>query len=183
MFRVNGSASTLPQLFTWEAAKGMPRGAGAAIMDAAYDAAEEPATPDAELTRFLGLCDHMTRWSEAALHKVGLGDYANLLPQARGQAGNGAAMAEQSLRSALLALGDESFANAPDQAFIQATRKTLLETQHVLQVASRIKDPHAERRTLRAGTAGASRAFVAAWGFFVAAPAEASATVAAMRAA
>jgi hypothetical protein len=180
---MTGSASTLPQLFAWEAAKGMPSGAGGAVMDAAYDAAEEPATPEAELARFHHLCDQATRWSEIALRKVGrgLGLYADLLSQARGRGRDGAAMAEQAIRSALLILGDEPFSTAPDQAFIQSARKTLLETLHALRVASRVNDPRVERRTLRAGTAAASRAFINAWGFFGGGPAEARATVVAMR--
>jgi len=180
-----GSATTLPQLFTWEAAKSMPPGAGSAVMCAAYDAAEEPATPEVELARFHRLGDQATWWSEIALRKVGsgLGVYADLLSDARGRGRDGAAMAEQAIRSALLILGDEPFSTVPDQAFIRAARKTLLETLHALRVASRINDPRAERRTLRAGTAAASRAFINAWGFFGGAPAEARATVAAMRAA
>jgi hypothetical protein len=151
-------------------------------MHAAYNAAEEPATPDAELARFYRLCDQATRWCETALRKVGLRSYASVVGQGRGWGRDGAAMAEQTLRTALFVLGEEPYAGAPDQAPIQAARKTILETVKALGVASRVADPRAERRTLRTGTAAVSRAFIAAWPFFGDAPNEARTTTAAMRA-
>jgi len=175
-----GSASTLPQLFAVEAAKGMAPGAGAAVMRAAYDAAEVPATPDAELRRYRALCDHALGWCQTALRSINLGDYATFLDQGRGWGQDGAAAAEQTIRTTLSILGDEPYASLPDQAVVQAARRTLLETKHALSIAS-VTEARAERRTLRAGTAAASRAFIAAWPFFGAAPTEARATVGAMR--
>ncbi len=172
---------TLPQLFALEVAKSLPPGAGEGVLRAAYDAAEEPGTPEDELGRYYRLCDKMTEWAEAALRRVGLVDYATFLRQARGRGADGAAMAAQTLSTARRVLDSERYATAPDQAFVLAARRTLLETQKALNVASRVSDPRAERQVLRGGTATAARAFVAAWGFFGGAPAEARATVAAMR--
>jgi hypothetical protein len=157
--RMSGSAATIPQLFAVEAAKGTPTATGAAIMRAAYDAAEMPASADTELRRFYALCDRATTWCEAALHKVRLGDYAVFVAQGRGWGADGAATCEQTLRTALFVLGEEPYASAPDQTFIQAARKTILETIHALGVASCVTDLRAERRALRAGTAAAARAF------------------------
>jgi hypothetical protein len=179
--RMIGSASTILQLFVVEAMKGLPRGMGVAVRDAAYDASEEPTSPDTELQRYYALCDRATAWCEAALHKIRLGDYAGFVAQGRGWGRDGAATAEQTLRTALFVIGEEPYASVPDQTFIQAARKTILETIHALGVASRVTDPRAERSTLRTGTAAAARAFVAASGFIGAPPEEARATVTAMR--
>lgn len=178
---MSGSAATIPQLFAVEAAKGTPTTTGAAIMRAAYDAAEVPASADTELRRYYALCDRAATWCEAALHKVRLSDYAGFVAQGRGWGADGAAAAEQTLRTALFVLGEAPYASKPDQIFIQAARKTISETIHSLGVANRITDPCAERGTLRAGTAAAARAFVAARGFIGGAPEEARATVATMR--
>jgi hypothetical protein len=141
-----------------------------------------PHHPAAELEGYYRLCDCTTAWSGAALRKVGLMDYATFLDQARGGGTDGAIAAEQTLRTARSVLDQEPFADATDQTLLQAARKTLLETQKALSVATRVEDPRAERQALRAGTAAASRAFVAARGFIGTAPAQAQATVAAMRA-
>jgi hypothetical protein len=178
---MSGSAPTIPQLFVVEAMKGLPHGVDVAVRNAAYDPAEEPASPEAELQRYYALCDRATAWCEAALRKVRLGDYAGFVAQGRGWGRDGAVAPEQTLRTALRVLSNEPYASLPDQTFILAARKTVLETIHALSVASRVADARAERSTLRTGTAAAARAFVAAWGFFGAAPDEARATVGAMR--
>jgi hypothetical protein len=178
---MSGSAATIPQLFVVEAMKGLPRDMGLAVRDAAYDASERPASPEVELQRYYALCDRATTWCESALHQVRLGDYAGFIAQGRGWGRDGAAAAEQTLRTALRVLGEEPYASAPDQTFIQAARKTILETIHALGVASRVADPRADLRTVRAGTAAAARAFVASQGFIGAPAEEARATVAAMR--
>jgi hypothetical protein len=179
--QVVASRNTLPQLFALEVAQALPRGAGEGIIRAAYRAGEEPRHAAAELEGYYKLCDCATAWSGAALRKVRIADYATFLDQYRGGGADGAIAAEQTLRTARLVLDQEPFLDAPDQIFLQAARKTLLETQKALHAAARVRDPSAERQTLRAGTAAASRAFVAAWGFLGAAPAQAQATVAAMR--
>ncbi len=178
---MEASRQTLPQLFALEAAKGLPKGVDEAVIRVAYSGGEEPRHPSAELNGYYKLCDCAIAWSGAALRKVGLVDYATFLDQAGGGA-DGAIAAEQTLRTARLVLDKEPFADAPDQTLLQAARKTLLEAQKAVSVAARVEDPRAEHQTLRAGTAAASRAFVAAHGFLGSAPAQAQATVAAMRA-
>lgn len=178
---MDGGATTLPQLFVLEAARGMPRTMGAAVVRAAYQASEARASPDAELERYYALCARATSWCEAALRRVGLGDYAGFVAQGRGCGRDGLLAPEQTLRTALFVLGEEPYASRPDQAPVQAARKTILETVCALEAAGRIVDARAERTVLRAGTAAASRAFVAGQVFLGAPAHEARATVGAMR--
>jgi hypothetical protein len=125
----------------------------------------------------------MLGWSQAALRRVGLADYAGFLGQARGLGADGAAMAAQTLSTARRVLDSEPYARAADRAFIEAARRTLLETHKALNIGVRINDPERQRQMMRGGTATATRAFVSARGFLGGAPEQARATVGAMRAA
>jgi len=162
---MDGSATTITQLFAIEAAKGLPPTAGAIVIRVAYDAGEAPVSPSAELERFYVLCRRATLWSEAALRRVELNDYADFVAQGRGWGRDGFVAPEQTLRTAVSVLGGEPYVDRPDEAFVRAARKTTLETVHALEVAGLVADARAERSRLRAGVAAASRAFVAAQPF------------------
>jgi len=149
-------------------------------MRAAYDPAEPPRSAPLELAAHYRLADRATGWSGEALRKLKLSDYAQFLAARPIHDASGAAEVEEILRSARLILDDVEFPPIYD-VFVLKARTTLLETQKAVSLASRIRDPQAEREGLRIGTAAASRAFVAAWGFFGGAPAEARATAQAMR--
>lgn len=174
---------TLPQVFALKVAQSLPRAAGDSVLRAAYAADETPVSPTIERERYYRLCDCMLGWSQAALRRVGLADYATFLDQARGQGVDGAAMAAQTLSTARRVLDSEPFASAGDRAFIEAARRTLLETHKALNIGVRIGDPERQRQMMRGGTATAARAFVSALGFLSGAPEEVRATVAAMCAA
>jgi hypothetical protein len=179
---VVASRQTLGQRFILEVASRLPNGAAEGVIRAAYDAEEELRPPTVELEAYYNLCDRATGWSAAGLRRIGLVDYATLLGQAHGRGLDGATAAEQTLRTVRWILDREPVAETADETFLRAARKTASETRKALGVAGRLRDPSAERQTLHLGTAAASRAFVAGWGFFGGAPAEARATVAAMRA-
>jgi hypothetical protein len=183
MNAMSAPRGTLPQVFVLEVAQSLPRGAGDGVLRAAYAAGEAPASSAIERERYYRLCDCMLGWAQAALRRVGLADYASFLDQARGLGVDGAAMAAQTLSTARRVLDSEPYASAGDRAFIEAARRTLLETHKALNVGVRIGDPERQRQMMRSGTATAARAFVSARGFLGGAPEEARATVAAMRAA
>jgi hypothetical protein len=178
---MSGSAATIPKLFAVEAAKGTPTATGPRSCGPPTTPPKCPlqrtpnyggTTPSATALR-LGAKPRCTRF--------GLATTPYSLPRAEVGVLTAPRRANRRCAPPCSCSGEEPYASTPDQTFVQAARKTILETIHALGVASRVTDLCAERRTLRAGTAAAARAFVAAYGFIGAAPEEARAAVSAMR--
>jgi hypothetical protein len=179
---VTGSRQTLSQRFVLDVVSRLPKGAGEEVLRLAYVAGETPRPAFTELEGYYRLCDRAKDWPSIGLSRLGLVDYANFLSRTRVLGVDGALAAELTLETTFRVLDTESFPTVLEPIARNA-RTAVYEARKAINFAVETTDPQIEHQNLRFGTEAASRAFVAAWGFFGSAPAEARTTVQAMLAA
>jgi hypothetical protein len=169
---MTGSRQTLLQRFVLDAAPRFTKAGEEAIHRAAYAADEAPRSAHVELEAYYALCDCARGWAILGLRRIRLVDYANFLDRTRILSVDGAIEAGMTISTALSALESEPFVSGLEP-FVRSTQTVLHEVHKSLDIAVATDDPEAERPNLRAGTAAAARAFVAAR-LFLTSPADAA---------